>query len=48
MARDWLLLLHSTPREPTAPPVAVWRKLKRLGALVYDALYAELKEGDVR
>jgi hypothetical protein len=34
MARDWLLLLYSIPREPTAPRVAVWRKLKRLGALL--------------
>src|SRR5438094_1715917 len=32
--RDWLLLLYSIPREPTAPRVAVWRKLKRLGALL--------------
>jgi hypothetical protein len=31
---DWLLLLYSIPREPTAPRVAVWRKLKRLGALL--------------
>jgi hypothetical protein len=34
MPRDWLLLLYSIPREPTAPRVAVWRKLKRLGALL--------------
>jgi len=33
-ARDWLLLIYSIPREPTAPRVAVWRKLKRLGALL--------------
>src|SRR5438067_13827583 len=32
--REWLLLLYSIPREPTAPRVAVWRKLKRLGALL--------------
>jgi DNA-binding transcriptional regulator PaaX len=32
--RDWLLLLYSIPRQPTAPRVAVWRKLKRLGALL--------------
>jgi DNA-binding transcriptional regulator PaaX len=32
--RDWLLLIYSIPREPTAPRVAVWRKLKRLGALL--------------
>ena len=34
MPRDWLLLIYSIPREPTAPRVAVWRKLKRLGALL--------------
>jgi hypothetical protein len=34
VARGWLLLLYSIPREPTAPRVAVWRKLKRLGALL--------------
>jgi hypothetical protein len=35
-ARDWLLLVYRIPREPTAPRVAVWRKLKRLGALLLD------------
>ena len=40
MAREWLLLLYSIPREPTAPRVAVWRKLKRLGAiLLHDAVW---------
>jgi len=34
--RDWLLLLYRIPREPTAPRVAVWRKLKRLGAVLLD------------
>jgi hypothetical protein len=34
--REWLLLLYRIPREPTAPRVAVWRKLKRLGALLLD------------
>ena len=33
-SREWLLLLYRIPREPTAPRVAVWRKLKRLGALL--------------
>ena len=38
--REWLLLLYSIPREPTAPRVAVWRKLKRLGALLlHDAAW---------
>jgi hypothetical protein len=35
-ARTWLLLLYSIPREPTAPRVGVWRKLKRAGALLLD------------
>ena len=39
-ARDWLLLMHRIPREPSAPRVAVWRKLKRLGALMlHDAAW---------
>jgi hypothetical protein len=32
--REWLLLVYRIPREPTAPRVAVWRKLKRLGAIL--------------
>jgi hypothetical protein len=34
MARpgDWVLLAYRLPREPSAPRLAVWRKLKRLGA----------------
>jgi hypothetical protein len=35
-ARDWLLLLYRIPREPTAPRVAVWRRLKRLAAVLLD------------
>src|SRR5919108_149252 len=39
-ARTWLLLLYRIPREPAAPRVAVWRKLKRLGALLlHDAVW---------
>jgi len=29
---DWVLLAYRVPREPSAPRLAVWRKLKRLGA----------------
>ena len=29
--RDWVLLAYRLPREPSAPRLAVWRKLKRLG-----------------
>ena len=36
----WLLLLYKVPREPTAARVSVWRKLKRLGAiLLHDAVW---------
>lgn len=33
-ARSWLLLAYKVPREPTANRVSVWRKLKRLGAVL--------------
>jgi hypothetical protein len=33
-ARTWLLLLYKVPPEPSANRVSVWRKLKRLGALL--------------
>lgn len=31
---DWLLLVYKIPREPSAPRVQIWRKLKQLGALL--------------
>jgi ChrB-like protein len=38
--RDWLLLLYKVPSEPSARRVSVWRKLKRLGALLlHDAVW---------
>jgi hypothetical protein len=40
---QWLLISHILPCEPSAPRVALWRKLKKLGAvLLYDALYTQL------
>jgi ChrB-like protein len=30
----WVLLTYKIPREPTAPRVSVWRRLKRMGALL--------------
>lgn len=30
--RPWVLLAYRLPREPSTPRIAVWRKLKRLGA----------------
>jgi hypothetical protein len=39
-SRSWLLLLYKVPPEPTANRVSVWRKLKRLGAiLLHDAVW---------
>jgi hypothetical protein len=39
-ARSWLLLVYKVPAEPTARRVYVWRKLKRLGAiLLHDAVW---------
>lgn len=36
----WVLLTYTLPREPSAPRVAVWRKLKKLGAmLAHDAVW---------
>lgn len=36
----WVLLVYTLPREPSAPRVAVWRKLKKLGAvLAHDAVW---------
>jgi hypothetical protein len=39
-AKTWLLLAYKLPREPTAGRVAVWRKLKQLGAIaLQDAVW---------
>jgi Protein ChrB, N-terminal len=36
----WVLLLYTLPREPSAPRVAAWRKLKKLNALLlHDAVW---------
>src|SRR4051794_26046424 len=32
MAGRWALLAYRLPREPSAPRLAIWRRLKRLGA----------------
>ena len=40
MKRSWLVLHYQLPREPSAPRVSTWRKLKKLGAvLVNDTLW---------
>lgn len=39
-AIGWVLLVYKIPREPTSSRAAVWRKLKRLGALLlHDAVW---------
>jgi len=39
-AVSWVLLVYKIPREPTASRAQVWRKLKRLGALLlHDAVW---------
>jgi hypothetical protein len=46
MKHQWLILHHQLDREPSAPRVSVWRKLKKLGAvLVQDTLWV-LPEND--
>jgi DNA-binding transcriptional regulator PaaX len=36
----WMLLVYKIPREPTSSRAQVWRKLKRLGALLlHDAVW---------
>lgn len=38
---EWVFLLHRLPREPSAPRIALWRALRRLGAvLLGDGLVA--------
>jgi len=40
MAQSWILLFYTLPRDPSAPRVALWRKLKKLGAiLLHDAVW---------
>jgi hypothetical protein len=40
-ARQWVLLAYRLPREPSTPRIALWRKLRRLGAgQVQDGLVA--------
>jgi hypothetical protein len=40
MVRSWVLLTYKLPPEPSASRVGIWRKLKRLGALLlHDAVW---------
>jgi hypothetical protein len=39
-SQQWVLLTYTLPREPSAPRVALWRKLKKLGAVLeHDAVW---------
>src|SRR5215469_992268 len=39
-AIQWVLLVYKIPREPTSSRATIWRKLKRLGALLlHDAVW---------
>lgn len=39
--REWVLLAYRLPREPSTPRIALWRRLKRLGAVqLLDGLVA--------
>ena len=41
MLQSWLLFLYKVPHEPSSHRVYVWRKLKRLGALLlHDSVWA--------
>jgi hypothetical protein len=40
MSNRWILLCYTLPRDPSAPRVALWRKLKKVGAvLLHDAIW---------
>src|SRR5215813_1555147 len=40
LVNGWLLLVQRVPREPSAHRVGVWRKLKKLGAvLLHDSVW---------
>ncbi|HET6745852.1 MAG TPA: Chromate resistance protein ChrB [Candidatus Limnocylindria bacterium] len=40
-SNQWVFLVYRLPREPSAPRIALWRALRRLGALlVSDGLFA--------
>ncbi|MBA2440956.1 MAG: chromate resistance protein [Rubrobacter sp.] len=45
--QSWVMLIYRIPREPSRPRVAVWRKLKTLGALYLQDGVAVLPEDAV-
>lgn len=49
MNQSWVLLAYRLPREPSTPRIALWRRLRRLGALqLLDGLVALPLRDDTR
>jgi hypothetical protein len=46
MKRSWLVLHYQLPREPSAPRVSTWRKLKKLGAVLVNETLWVLPENN--
>jgi hypothetical protein len=46
MKRAWLILHYQLPREPSAPRVSTWRKLKKLGAVLVNETFWVLPENN--
>jgi hypothetical protein len=46
MKRTWLILHYQLPREPSAPRVSTWRKLKKLGAVLVNETFWVLPENN--
>jgi hypothetical protein len=44
---SWILISYRIPREPSTPRIAVWRRLRRLGALHIGDGVAALPHDDV-
>lgn len=43
---EWVLLAYRLPREPSTPRIALWRRLRRLGAVqILDGLVALPRDG---
>jgi hypothetical protein len=46
MKRSWLVMHYQLPREPSAPRVSTWRKLKKLGAVLVNETFWVLPENN--
>jgi hypothetical protein len=42
----WILISYRIPREPSTPRIAIWRRLRRLGALHIGDGVAAVPHGD--